>query len=215
MKSQLPYVELNHTLEQHHKDILYKEIKSLDEAGHTSFVYNDKVISYDDDDSKLCRYLTIGYAFDDRIYAEGPDMLPFKDQRPYTKLMGCVQLVANKVRADLNLDLDKVFHYISFIIIPPQSTFTPHVDSFRNACISMPLGDDKAITYWTPEGSDQIEHQCTTSTILDVLTLHSADNHSDLARYVFQISFKDTFVIDNIRDDTDFKFIQNHFKENC
>jgi hypothetical protein len=215
MKSPPHFVELNHTLTQYHKDILYNEIKLLDDAGHTSFVYNDTVISYDDNDSKLCRYLTIGYAFDDRVYAEGPDMLHFADQTPYTKLMECVRVVADATAIDLDLDLDKVFHFISFIVVPPRSTFVPHIDSFRNACISMPLGEDKAITYWTPNITDRIEHQCTTSTILDTLTLHSSDNRSDITRYLFQISFKDTFVIDDVCNNSDFKFIQNHFKENC
>jgi hypothetical protein len=180
---------------------MYKTVQELENNGYFFVVNNDTVISYDDDNNKKCKYLTIAHIFDERINAEGPDLKPVQDQTPYIKLLQLVKIITQEAMTFFKIDKQLMFHCASIIVVPPQSTFVPHTDSFRKCNLSFPLSLEGSITYWlTPKRYETVYNQ---TTILNTEIHHSVENYSNKKRFVFQLNFKPNLSLHDIKEHFD------------
>lgn len=195
------WINLNHTLSDELRLDMYNTVQELENNGYFFVVNNDTVISYDADSNKKCKYLTIAHIFDERINAEGPDLKPVQDQTPYTKLLELVKIITQEVMTFFKIDKQLMFHCASVIVVPAQSTFVPHIDSFRKCNLSFPLALEGSTTYWlTPKRYETVYNQ---TTILNTEINHSVENHSDKERFVFQLNFRPDLSLHDIKEHFD------------
>jgi hypothetical protein len=195
------WINLKHSLAEQDRIKIYNIAQELESNNYFFDVTNDTVLSYDDIKDKKCKYLTIAHPFDDRINAESPDLTPIHDQTPYNDLLTLVSKITKQAMNDFNLDRDIMFHCANIIFIPANSTFVPHIDSFRKCNISFPLALEGSTTYWlTP---DRYETVYNTTTILNTEIKHSVENKTSKHRFVFQLNFKPNLGINDIRGNFD------------
>lgn len=192
------WINLNHALAEELRLDIYNTAQDLENNGYFFVVDNDTVISYDDNSNKKCKYLTIAHPFDERINAEGPDLKPVEDQEPYVKLLQLVKTITHEAMMFFKIDRQLMFHCANIIVVPAQSTFIPHIDSFRKCNLSFPLALEGSTTYWlTPERYETVYNQ---TTILNTEIKHSVENRSDRKRFVFQLNFRPDLSLHDIKE---------------
>jgi hypothetical protein len=188
----LPWIDVEYELPN--KERLLSLIKAV------QLVEADNIIeeSYDNKFSRPYN-LTIGKLWQEKnVYAEGFDMKPLSNQEVYKDLVNETHKASVKVKQDLKIPEEILFHVGLYIFIPKKTKIAYHVDSFRNAALSFPLSSEGSTVLWKKNNDDYKKIYLST-TVLDTHTPHSVDNNTENDRWLYQLTFDPKLYIDDIR----------------
>tara|TARA_B100000287_G_scaffold112991_1_gene105249 strand:- start:7946 stop:8563 length:618 start_codon:yes stop_codon:yes gene_type:complete len=189
----LPWIDVNYDIPN--KAELLGLIKSVELV-----LADNKVDEAYDGVYRRAHNLTIGKLWEhNNINAEGYDMKPLPDQKPYKELLDLTYETSIQVKKDLDLPEKLLFHCGLFIFVPKQTRIAYHVDSFRNCNVSMPLANEGSYTRWKLPNGETVETSYSQTAVLDTYTPHCVDNRSDNDRYNYQLTFNPDVYIDDIR----------------